>query len=68
MTDRKAEAQRRLQMRTRKLHEEHTALALGRKPFDQREHNQHSADLAAHKKDLATHKAWLADSRQEPST
>jgi hypothetical protein len=67
MTETKAEAQLRLHMRTRKLREEHTALALNRKPFDQREHDQHSADLTAHKKDLAAHKAWLADSRREPS-
>jgi hypothetical protein len=66
MTETKAEAQLRLQTRTRTLHEEHMALALSRKPFDHREHDQHSADLTAHKKDLATHKAWLADSRLEP--
>jgi heme oxygenase len=67
MTETKAEAHRRLQTRTRELHEEHAALALSRKPFDQRDHDQHSADLTAHKKDLAIHKAWLADSRLEPS-
>jgi hypothetical protein len=67
MTETKAEAQLRLHMRTRTLHEEHAALALSRKPFDQREHDQHSADLDAHKKDLATHKEWLAGLRLKPS-
>jgi hypothetical protein len=57
MTESTRDEHARLQRRTAELREAHAALALDRQPFDQVQHDQHSARLAAHKRDLAAHKA-----------
>jgi cytochrome c556 len=46
----------RLQKRTEKLQEEHAGLGRDRKPFDQGEHDDHTAKLKEHKDALARHR------------
>lgn len=61
----KAETKRqehsRLQKKTDQLKEEHAGLGLDRKPFDQAEHDDHTAKLKAHKADLARHRKRQSD-------
>jgi hypothetical protein len=51
----------RLQKKTDKLKEEHAGLGLDRKPFDQAEHDDHTAKLKEHKDNLARHRARQSD-------
>ncbi len=51
----------RLQKKTEKLKEEHAGLGRDRKPFDQGEHDDHTAKLKEHKNDLARHRARAPD-------
>ena len=56
-TDR--EAHDRLKKRTAELAGEHQDLSLDRVPFDQADHDQHSADLRKHAADLKHHREQL---------
>jgi len=52
----------RLEQRTDELNREHAALSRRRVPFNQINHDKHSADLAEHKVILGAHKArpdWI---------
>ena len=51
----------RLRKRTDKLKKEHAGLGLDRKPFDQTEHDDHTAALKEHQDDLARHRARRSD-------
>jgi hypothetical protein len=53
----KCDEHERLLKRTAELRDEHAALSLDQKPFNQSEHDRHSEALATHKKDLITHRS-----------
>jgi C4-dicarboxylate-specific signal transduction histidine kinase len=52
----KREQHRRLTQRTEELKKEHAALDLDRKPFNQAEHDEHTAKLRQHRSDLIEHR------------
>ncbi len=52
----KRERHRRLTQRTEELKKEHAALDLDRKPFNQAEHDEHTAKLRQHRSDLIEHR------------
>jgi hypothetical protein len=49
----------RLQKRTDELKHEHDELALNRTPFNQADHDGHSAELRKHSEDLRKHRQRL---------
>jgi len=57
MTETKRQEHLRLQRRTDELQREHAALSRRRAPFNQADHDKHSAALAEHKVILGVHKA-----------
>lgn len=62
MTDEnKRQEHARLRKKTDQLKAEHAGLGLDRKPFDQIEHDDHTAALKKHKEDLARHRARPPD-------
>ena len=56
MAETKQEEHARLQKRTDELKQDHGDLGLEKVPFNQADHDQHSADLDDHQRDLAAHK------------
>ena len=56
MTKTKREEHERLQKRTDELKEDHAALDRDRTPFNQDDHDEHTANLRKHQGDLAAHK------------
>ena len=55
MTETKRQAHERLQKRTDELKGEHAALDRAVTPFNQADHDRHTADLKKHKADLKKH-------------
>jgi hypothetical protein len=51
----------RLQKRTDELKSEHADLSRDKTPFDQADHDEHTAHLAKHKKDLRSHQRRKKD-------
>jgi hypothetical protein len=56
MTETKRDEHERLQKRTDELKEDHAALDRELTPFNQPDHDEHSANLRKHQGDLAAHK------------
>ena len=57
--DTKRDEHHRLQKRTDELKQEHDDLALNRRPFNQADHDEHSAGLRKHAEDLKRHRKRL---------
>ena len=55
----KRDEHQRLQKRTDQLKHEHEDLALDRTPFNQADHDEHTAELRQHSKDLKEHRERL---------
>lgn len=53
------EEHQRLQKRTDELKQEHEDLSLDRTPFNQSDHDEHTADLRKHAEDLKDHRDRL---------
>ena len=55
----KRDEHHRLQKRTDELKHEHDDLALNRRPFNQADHDEHSAELRKHSAELKQHRKRL---------